>query len=143
MKENILVSACLLGVNCRYDGKNNYIPQVEQLKEKYNLIPVCAEVYGGLTTPRVPSERVGDKVVNKKGEDVTRQFIKGAEEAAYLAEFYQCRYALLKENSPSCGYGKIYNGNFDKTLVDGKGVLAGKLEEKGIIILGESKIKNL
>lgn len=143
MKENILVSACLLGVNCRYDGRNNYIPEMEQLKERYNLIPVCAEIYGGLTIPRLPSERKGNKVIDEEGQDVTSQFQKGAEEVLYLADFYQCKYALLKENSPTCGYGKIYDGSFRRILTEGNGILADKLEERGINIIGESRVKEL
>lgn len=143
MKEYLLVSACLMGMNCRYDGGNNYIPEIEELKEKYHLIPVCAEVYGGLPTPRVPSERQGGKVRNKEGVDVTEAFVKGAKEMVRLAGLYRCKTALLKENSPSCGYGAIYDGSFSGKLTAGNGVLAERLEKSGMKILGESRAKAL
>lgn len=143
MKENLLVSSCLLGMNCRYDGGNNYIPEVEKLKEKYHLIPVCAEVYGGLPTPRIPAERIGDKVRNRKGQDVTEAFVKGADEIVRIAEFYQCKKALLKENSPSCGFGTIYDGSFSGKRTKGNGVLAERLEKCGVNILGESRTEEL
>lgn len=141
-KEIILISACLLGVNCRYDGGNNYIPIVEKLKEKYTLIPVCAEIYGGLTTPRIPAERLGDRVVFKDGSDATKYFVRGAEEVLKLAKFYGCRMAVLKERSPSCGNGKIYDGTFTKTVVEGDGVLCELLKKQGIKVIGERQIEN-
>lgn len=137
-KENVLISACLLGINCRYDGGHNYVPAVEKLKEKYNLIPVCAEIYGGLTTPRTPAERVGGKVVFKDGKDATENFVRGAEEILKLAKFYECKLAILKERSPSCGSGMIYDGTFTGTLVPGDGVLCELLKKNGIEVLGES-----
>lgn len=139
-KENVLISACLLGVNCKYNGKNNYIESVENLKEKYNLIPVCSEVFGGLTTPRIPSERLNGKVINKEGEDVTLQFVKGSEEVLKLAKFYNVKLAILKEKSPSCGFGKIYDGTFSNTLIDGNGVTAELLIKNGIKVIGENSI---
>lgn len=139
-KENVLISACLLGVNCKYNGNNNYIEVVEKLKEKYNLIPVCSEVFGGLTTPRVPSERLNGKVINKEGEDVTLQFVKGSEEVLKLAKFYNVKLAILKEKSPSCGFGKIYDGTFSNTLIDGNGVTAELLIKNGIKVIGENSI---
>ena len=89
---NILVSACLLGVSCRYDGKSKPVDAVVRLMDKYNLIPFCPEVYGGLTTPRLPSEIVGDRVLHNNGTDVTAQYKKGAEEALRLAKLYNCKY---------------------------------------------------
>ena len=90
MKKKAIVSACLLGVECRYDGGSNKLPdeKLRALKEKYELIPVCPECYGGLTTPRVPSERVGDKVLSKTGTDVTDEFSRGAQAALYLAKLF-------------------------------------------------------
>ena len=139
-KENVLISACLLGLNCKYDGKNNYIDKVVALKEKYNLIPVCAEILGGLSTPRIPSERFNDRVINKDGIDVTDEFEKGAEEVLKLAKFYNVKLAILKEKSPSCGFGKIYDGTFSKTLIDGNGVTAELLIKNGINVIGENLI---
>lgn len=141
--ENLLVSSCLLGVNCKYNGKNNYLAGIERLKQYYHLIPVCAESFGGLPIPRVPSERLGDKVINKNGKDVTEFFIRGAEEVVKLAEFFNCKAALLKERSPSCGYGQIYDGTFSGRTVSGNGVLSDLLIKNGILIYGESDIQEL
>ena len=142
MKENALISACLLGVECKYSGGSNRLPdeKLAELKEKYNLIPVCPEAFGGLTTPRLPSERLGDKVVASDGKDVTAQFNKGAEEALYLAKLFDCRLAILKENSPSCGSGMIYDGTFNGILVQGDGLAAELLKKNGISVLGESQV---
>lgn len=140
---NILISACLMGINCRYNGKSEIIKELEELKNKYNLIPVCPEIYGGLKTPRDPAERVNDMVLTKNGEDVTGNYRKGAEEILKLAKFYDCKYAILKERSPSCGYGKIYDGTFSKSLINGNGVTADLLSKNGVKIIGESRIKDL
>lgn len=142
MKKNVLISACLLGLNCRYDGNNNSLGEekLNELKEKYNLIPVCPEAYGGLTTPRIPSERRAGGVVNRENEDVTTEFEKGAEIALQLARLFDCDMAILKENSPSCGCGTVYDGTFTGRLVQGNGVTAELLKKNGIVILGESKI---
>ena len=140
---NILVSACLLGVACRYDGKSKPNEDVIKLTEKHNLIPFCPEITGGLPTPRHPSEIVGDKVVNDKGEDVTMQYEKGAKEALRIAKLFNCKYAILKEKSPSCGKGKIHNGKFDGGYIEGDGITTRLLKENDIIVLGESEIKTL
>ena len=140
---NILVSACLLGVACRYDGKSKPDEDVIKLTEKHNLIPFCPEITGGLPTPRHPSEIVGDKVVNNKGEDVTMQYEKGAKEALRIAKLFNCKYAILKEKSPSCGKGKIHNGKFDGGYIEGDGITTRLLKENDIIVLGESEIKTL
>ena len=136
----LLISQCLMGCNCRYDGKSNRLKQLSLLMEKYNLIPVCAEILGGLPTPRIPSERVENRVVNQLGEDVTMQFVRGAQEVLKIAKLYGCTAALLKERSPSCGFGQIYNGTFSGTLADGNGVTAQLLAENGIRIIGESQL---
>ncbi len=140
---NILISACLMGINCRYNGKSEIVKELEELKNKYNLIPVCPEIYGGLKTPRNPAERVNDKVLTNNGEDVTEEYTKGAEEILKLAKFYDCKYAILKERSPSCGFGRIYDGTFSKTTIDGNGVTADLLAKNGVKIIGESKIQEL
>jgi uncharacterized protein YbbK (DUF523 family) len=137
---NILISACLLGIRCRYDGAAKHDARMEKLMEKHHLIPVCPEIYGGLSTPRDPSERTGDKVVGKNGQNVTAAFQKGAQEALYLAKLFHCEYAILKERSPSCGHGRIYDGTFSGRLTDGSGVTAELLEKNGITVLGESQI---
>lgn len=140
---NILISACLMGINCRYNGKSEIIKELEELKNKYNLIPICPEIYGGLKTPRNPAERVNDKVLTNNGEDVTDNYKKGAEEILKLAKFYDCKYAILKERSPSCGFGRIYDGTFSKTIKDGNGVTAELLAKNDVKIIGESKIQEL
>jgi len=139
----ILVSACLLGVGCRYDGQSNQLPQLEQLMKKHTCIPVCPEIFGGLPTPRVPAERQGNKVITRDGQDVTENFIRGTAEVLRLADLYHCKAALLKERSPSCGSGQIYDGTFTKTLAEGDGLTAQMLKKKGITVYGESQIQEL
>ncbi|MBR5534080.1 MAG: DUF523 domain-containing protein [Ruminiclostridium sp.] len=139
----LLVSACLMGVGCRYDGKSNELPQLEALMKKHTCIPVCAEIFGGLPTPRVPAEIAGDRVVNREGRDVTAEFTRGAAEVARLAQMTGCTAALLKERSPSCGSGQVYDGTFSKTLVEGDGLTAKALKELGVTVYGESQIKEL
>jgi uncharacterized protein YbbK (DUF523 family) len=107
---------------------------LEELKRRYRLIPVCPEVAGGLPTPRVPSERRGDRVITRDGRDVTEAFRKGAEIAARLAEKYRIRRALLKSNSPSCGSKTVYDGSFSGILIRGDGITAAVLKERGIEI---------
>lgn len=142
MKKKAIVSACLLGVNCKYDGGSNCLPEekLAKLREEYELIPVCPEAYGGLTTPRAPSERQGSAVVSKLGADVTAEFERGAQAALYLAQLFGAELAILKENSPSCGSGTIYDGSFSGTLTEGDGVTAQLLKKHGITVIGESKI---
>lgn len=142
-KENILISACFLGLHCRYDGKAVQLDHIKELMDKYNLIPVCPEIFGGMGTPRKPAERIGDKVINSAGEDVTYYFERGAREALKLAKLYNCRYAILKERSPSCGYGKVYDGTFSGNLIDGNGVAAELLADYKVTVLGESHIDKL
>ena len=141
--ENILVSACLLGVACRYDGKRKPNEAVIALKEKYNIIPVCPEIMGGLPTPRLPSEIRGETVIMENGEDVTDKYSRGAEETLRLARLFGCGKAVLKEKSPSCGSGRIYDGTFSKTLTEGNGVTAGMLLANGIRVAGETEIDAL
>ena len=139
----ILVSACLMGVGCRYDGKSNQLPQLEQLMKQHTCIPVCPEIFGGLPTPRVPAERQGSKIMTQDGQDVTQQFIRGTAEVLRLADLYHCKAALLKERSPSCGSEQIYDGTFTKTLTEGDGLTAEMLKRKGIAVYGESQIGEL
>ncbi len=143
MKEKLLISACLLGKNCKYNGGNNYTAAVEALKERYDLVLVCPEEDGGLPTPRTPSERLEDRVVSKDGADVTAQFMRGAQLALEAALENGCKAALLKERSPSCGCGAIYDGSFSGTVVPGDGVTAQLLKLHGITIYGESQITEL
>lgn len=110
---------------------------------RLRLVPVCPEILGGLPTPRTPSERQGERVVSKTGADVTAAYQKGAEEALRLARLFGCRKALLKERSPSCGRGQIYDGSFSGRLIPGDGVTARLLEQEGIAVFGESQLQQL
>ena len=143
MREKLLISACLLGRNCKYNGGNNYTPLVEALKARYELVPVCPECFGGLPIPHEPSERVGDKVLSKSGEDVTEPFRRGAEKTLAAAIQQGVTRAVLKERSPSCGCGSIYDGTFTGTVVPGNGVAAELLLSRGVVIYGESRIGEL
>ena len=136
----ILVSACLLGVACRYDGGSKPRPEILSLAQKHELIPVCPEQLGGLPTPRTPSERRGDRVVMADGADVTVQYRRGAAEALRLYRALGCEAAILKERSPSCGSGRIYGGSFTGALTDGWGVAAELLRRSGVPVYGESEI---
>ena len=137
--ENLLISACLMGFECKYSGGSNKLPdeRIAELKAEYRLIPVCPESAGGLPTPRDPSERLGDKVVSIKGKDVTAQFNKGAQTALWLCKHYGCKRALLKRSSPSCGGETVYDGTFTDSLIAGQGVTAELLRQNGIEVMGE------
>lgn len=136
----ILVSACLLGLPCRYDGQSKTYPAVEELCRRHQVVPVCPEQLGGLPTPRTPAERQGGQVVTKTGADVTAQYRRGAAEAVRLAKMLGCTAAVLKERSPSCGSGRIYDGTFTGTLTDGFGTAAEALAAAGIRVMGESEL---
>lgn len=139
----LLVSACLLGVGCRYDGKSNQLPQYKRLLKEHTCIPICPEQLGGLPTPRCPAERLGGKIVTEDSRDVTEQFLRGTAEALRLCDLYHCKAALLKERSPSCGSGQIYDGSFSGTLTDGWGTAAALLRERGVCVVGESRLEEL
>lgn len=141
--QKILVSACLVGEKTNYKGQGNYIPEIEQLKEKYDLVLFCPEVEGGLPTPREPSEIKGSQVVHKSGKNVTREFEKGANKALALCKYLGITKAVLKENSPSCGTHMIHNGYFMDRLVPGMGVTARTLKEHGIEVYSEKEITKL
>lgn len=142
-KETVLISACLMGCNTRYSGDGKQLAELDALMEKYHLVPVCPEQLGGLTTPRLPSEQQDGRVVNNAGTDVTEQFTRGACEAVRLAKLYGCRLAILKERSPSCGFGTIYDGTFSGHFRAGNGVAADMLAKEGVKIVGESRISEL
>lgn len=135
----ILVSACLLGVHCRYDGKDNGTEQVTGLAKDHILIPACAEQLGGLPTPRLPVEWSGGRAVNCQGEDCTAAFRKGAEEVLHMAQICGCELAILKARSPSCGNRQIYDGQFQKNLIQGMGATARLLSENGIPVINETE----
>ena len=141
--EKILISACLVGDKTRYDGKSNYHPLVKQLLEKYELVPFCSEVEGGLSIPRKPSEIVKDKVINKDGKDVTRNYVSGAQKALNICKYLDIKIAILKDKSPSCGSKTIYDGSFSHKEVKGMGVTAEYLTKKGIKVISEDEIDSL
>ena len=132
----IIVSACLAGYRCRYDGKVIPDAEIVALVKQGGAIPVCPEMMGGLPCPRVPAERTADgrRVVTKDGGDVTDAYQRGAEETLRMARLYGCEHAILKARSPSCGCGQIYDGSFSGTLRDGNGVVAALLTENGISV---------
>ncbi len=138
MKEKVLVSACLLGVNCKYNGKNNYKEELVTKLKGREIIPFCPEIVGGLTTPRLAAEVRDGKVVNEKGVDVTDNFVRGANETLRLCQLLGIKKAILKAKSPSCGYGKIYDGTFSSNLVDGNGITAELLIQNGIDVIDDN-----
>lgn len=140
----ILVSACLVGINCKYSGGNNYNQKIFDLVKEGKAIPICPEQLGGLNTPRKPVEL---KVINGKryaidneGNDFTENFERGALEVLNLAKNLNISKAILQPRSPSCGVNKIYSGNFDNKLVDGNGILAELLKQNGIDALTPNEI---
>jgi uncharacterized protein YbbK (DUF523 family) len=136
-----LVSACLAGINCRYDGKSKECEIVSKLVNTGKAIPVCPEQLGGLSTPRVSSEIIGDKVMSKEGRDCTAEFTLGAERTLAIAKALGIKKAILKSKSPSCGCGKIYDGTFSGTLVDGYGKAAELLKKHGIEVVTENDVE--
>ena len=138
----ILISACLLGACCRYDGASKAHPLSGALAERHTLVPVCPEQLGGLPTPRPPAERRGDRVLTQRG-DVTEQYRRGAAETLKLCKLLGCEAAVLKERSPSCGRGQVYDGTFSGALTAGNGVTAELLSAHGIPVYGESQIERL
>ena len=141
-----IVSACLLGQNCKYDGENNLNEEVVEFCKNHKYITVCPESAGKLPAPRPPAEKVGGRIVDKDGKDVTDAFLRGADislksciEMARISG-EEIEGAILKANSPSCGVGQIYDGTFSGTLIPGDGVTAQLLKENGVTVLGESKI---
>lgn len=141
--EKILISACLVGDKTSYDGHSNYNDKIKLLLEKYELVPFCPEVEGGLHVPRRPSERKGDKVIMDNGKDVTGNFQKGAELALNICQYLGIKIAILKERSPSCGSKQIHDGSFKNKLIPGEGVTTELLRKKGITVISEEEIDTL
>ena len=141
-----LVSACLVGINCRYDGKSTLNKELEQLLKDGKAIILCPEVLGGLDIPRDPCELVesGDsrRVVSKSGKDCTEAFRYGAEVALQVCRAAGITEAILQNRSPSCGCGKIYDGSFSGKLIDGNGITAELLKQNGIIVYNEDNWKD-
>ncbi|WP_299263538.1 DUF523 domain-containing protein [uncultured Psychrosphaera sp.] len=146
MSEKILVSACLLGYPVRYDGKSTPLKNLawlQQLQQQNRIVIICPEQEGGLPTPRDPAERQQDKVITITGQDVTQEFDIGAQKALDLCQQHDIKIALLKANSPSCGNQKIYNGQFNNTLIVGQGMTAELLSKHSIKVYSELEIEQL
>ena len=141
--ERILISACLVGDNVKYDGGNNKNPLISKLLEKYELVPFCPEVEGGLPIPRHPCEQRGEQVINDLDEDKTDEFNRGADLALNICLYLKITKAILKERSPSCGVHSIYDGTFSHKVIDGSGVTAALLKRKGIMVYSEDEIPML
>ncbi len=142
-KKKVMVSACLLGDNCKYDGKNNYHEKLNKFLEDKIVIKVCPEMLGGLGVPLLPSEITGDKVINKHGDDVSYYFTKGALETVKIAQREQISIAILKSNSPSCSNEMVYDGTFTHNLVYGEGITAHMLKLNGVEVFNENDIDRL
>ena len=140
---NILVSSCLLGINCRYSGDNCLSLPVADLANTHTLIPVCPEQMGGLPTPRTPLERKGLRVVDKDGRDYTEEMERGASEALNVASLLKCTHAVTRNGSPSCGCGIIYDGTFSGTRIPGNGMMTEKLLDAGIKVTDENHLDSL
>ena len=130
--ETILISACLLGEKTRWDGKSNYDERIKKIRDVYDVVPVCPEVLGGLPIPRIPSEILNTIVYNKNGKDVSTNFTDGAFKVLNVVHYLHIKKAILVENSPSCGVHQVYNGRFEKKLVDGEGVTTRFLRNAGV-----------
>lgn len=141
--EKILISACLVGDNTKYNGGNNLHPLIDQLLLKYDLVPFCGEQQGGLGTPRRPSEIINGKVINDRGKDMTSHYIDGAKKALAICQYLNIHIAILKENSPMCGVNNIYDGTFTNKKINGQGILTQLLIKNNIKVYNEDNIKEL
>lgn len=136
-KHKILVSACLLGEPCRYDGGHSREMSLLAKLSDHEIVAICPEVEGGLSTPRPPAEIVGERVLRENGEDVTEAFVKGAERVLKLARENNVSQAILKSRSPSCGCGQVYDGSFSGQLTPGDGITARVLKAAGITCISD------
>ena len=145
MREKVLISACLAGINCKFNGENNLLDGgiLDEISKRYHLLFICPEVFGGLGTPREPAEMKDGSVVTKTAKDVSENFKFGAEICLKIAKLNGCKKAILKARSPSCGSGQIYDGSFSKKLIFGDGVAAKLLKENGILVFSEDEIGRL
>jgi uncharacterized protein YbbK (DUF523 family) len=140
-KDIKLMSACLLGTKCRWDEKSKPCKKAIELFKNGNIIPVCPEQLGGLPTPRIPQEVQKDgRVINKEGKDVTEKFKKGAEETLKLAKMIGAKKFIGKSKSPSCGFGKTYDGTFSGNLIKGNGITSDLLHKNGIKVITEENL---
>lgn len=136
----VLVSACLLGDDCKYDGGNNRNESVIKFVAGHKVVPICPEVLGGLPTPREPSEMIGSRVINKEGISVDEQFCTGAKRALTIALENEVDMAILQSRSPSCGVNEVYDGTFTGTLIPGRGIFAQMLVDAGINVIDAGEI---
>jgi len=141
--KKIMVSACLLGENCKYNGGNNRMPELLRRLSGYTVIPVCPEVLGGLPVPRIPAEIVAGTVMNREGESVDTAFRRGAEKALEIAEREQPDWIVLQSRSPSCGVNEVYDGTFSGTLVPGQGVFAALASKAGFRVIDSEDALNV
>lgn len=131
----IMVSACLLGQNCKYNGGNNNNEKVKEFVKGHDVIPVCPEVLGGLPTPRPSAEIVEGVIRTKAGTSVDEEFKKGAREALQMAKEHSIDCAILQSRSPSCGVKQVYDGTFSGRLITGMGIFASMLKENGFKVI--------
>ena len=129
----IAISACLLGKNCKYNGKNNYNASLCRLLEGHEIVPICPEMMGGLPSPRTPCEIIDGKVMGKDGKDYTENYVRGSQIAYDLVQ--DCDLIILQKRSPSCSNSQIYDGTFTGRLISGKGIFANLLKNQNISIL--------
>lgn len=148
MLKIILVSGCLSGINCKYNGGNNHNEIISELVKKGEAIALCPEMLGDLPVPRIPCEIInGEKdeicVINKEGKDCTKQFIEGAKKTLEVVKALDIKVAILKSRSPSCGLGNIYDGNFSGKLIEGNGVTAELLVRNGVKVYTEDQVNKV
>ena len=136
----IIVSACLAGIECRYNGQAFPVPEVIELVKKGQALPLCPEILGRLPTPRPCAEQRDGKIVSRTGQDMTREYLEGAAIAAAIARAAGCTKAILKSKSPTCGCGKVYDGTFSGNLIDGDGIFCALLRENNVEVCTEDML---
>lgn len=139
----IIISACLVGINCSYCSQNAEHPDAVKLVMEGKAIPICPEQLGGLNTPREPAEINNGRILTVSGVDITEAFLRGADETLKVCRKFSCKKAILKSRSPSCGVGMIYDGNFNGTLVKGNGVTADLLIKNGINVTSSDALQKM
>lgn len=139
----IAISSCLLGIPCKYNGQSNKNEEILKLQEKFELIPICPEVLGGLPIPRIPAEIIGTNVINQVGVDVTINYNLGAQKALQIIKDNNISIVILKSKSPSCGLGQVYDGTFTHTLIEGNGIAAELFIKNNIKVYTENNFLDL
>ncbi|NME69879.1 DUF523 domain-containing protein [Flammeovirga aprica] len=146
MTPKYIISSCLVGVKCRYNATCSSTVNLEKMIETGEAIPVCPEVIAGLSTPREPVELQqtdnGIKVTSKQGNEYTQQFLNAADEVLKICKENNITDAILQARSPSCGFGKIYDGTFSGKLIEGNGVVADKLFKNGVNVVTDEEFKS-